>query len=100
MGHYKVIADMCQSGRTLVAEILVTIINIALITSRPLRRWKKSAQIMLEKGKGQFVEHLRIIQLCEADLNFMLNIIWGHRLTRHALKNNLLNTSQYAQCSD
>jgi hypothetical protein len=96
MGHYKVIAAMASSGNTLIAEILVMIINIAIITSRPLRRWKRSAQVMIEKGKGKYIEHLRIIQLCEADLNFMLNIIWGHRLTRHAVQHNQFNTSQYA----
>jgi hypothetical protein len=96
MGHYKVIADMCMAGRPMVAEILVTMINISLLTSHPLQRWKHSAQVMIEKVKGQFVEHLRIIRLCKADLNFMLNIIWGNRLTRHALKHNQLNTSQYA----
>lgn len=71
-------------------------INIAIITQRPLRRWKQSAQIMLEKGKGRFVENLRIIQLCEADLNFTLNILWGYRLSRHASKQKFLCSSQYA----
>jgi len=30
---------------------------------------------MLMKGKGLFVENLRIIQLCEADLNFGLHVV-------------------------
>jgi hypothetical protein len=96
MGHYKVIAAMAEKGKTLIADILVTIINISIITSRPLKRWQQRAQIMIEKGKGQYIEHLRIIQLCEADLNFLLNIIWGYRLTRHAMKHQHLNESQYA----
>jgi hypothetical protein len=50
---------------------------------------------MLEKGKGRFIDNLRIIQLCEADLNFVLHCIWGHHLIRHASNNKLLNTSQY-----
>ena len=40
---------------------------------------------MLEKGKGRFIENLRIIQLVEADLNFVLHVFWGKRLPRHAL---------------
>ncbi len=51
---------------------------------------------MLEKGKGHFIENLRIIQLCEVDLNFVLNLLWGHRMTRLALKHKALNSSQYA----
>jgi hypothetical protein len=51
---------------------------------------------MLEKGKGRFVENLRIIQLCEADLNFALNIIWGYRLVRSAQKHKIFDASQYA----
>ncbi len=96
MGIYKVIAQLAQEGRTIIAQTIVNIINIALITSRPLKRWKHSAQVMNEKGKGIHVENLRIIQLCEADLNFALNIIWGYRLTRHALKHKALHKSQYA----
>ena len=51
---------------------------------------------MLEKGKGQFIKNLRIVQLCEADLNFVLNVLWGNRMTFMALKYKALDTSQYA----
>ncbi len=95
MGHYKVIAEMANYNDT-VAMILVTIINISIMTARPLKRWQRSIQVMLEKGKGRFVENLRIIQLCEADLNFVLNIIWGYRLVRNAQKGHHLDPSQYA----
>jgi hypothetical protein len=66
------------------------------ITSRPLQLWKRSVQAMLEKGKECYVEHLCIIQLCEADLNFILNVISGYRLLRSAQKEHQLDTSQYA----
>jgi hypothetical protein len=95
MGHYKVIAEMANYDET-VANILTTVINISIITSRPLARWQRSIQVMLEKGKGRHVEHLRIIQLCEADLNFVLNIIWGYYLIRSAQKENQLDNSKYA----
>jgi len=47
--------------------------------------------LMLEKCKDRFVEHLQIIQLCEADLNFVFHVIWVHRLTRQANKYSALN---------
>jgi hypothetical protein len=96
MGHYKVIAELAAQGITTPAEIIVALINISIYTSRPLKRWKRSSQIMIEKGKGRHIENLRIIQLCEADLNFALNMIWGYRLTRHAQHYNAFNKSQYA----
>lgn len=96
MGHYKVIAEMAMQGDETIAQIIVNIINISIMTSRPLHRWLRSSQIMIEKGKGKFIEHLRIIQLCEADLNFTLNVIWGKRLTRNAMAHNALDKSQYA----
>jgi hypothetical protein len=95
MGHYKAISEMANYNET-VAEILTTIINISIITSRPLHRWQCSVQVMIEKGKGRNVENLRIIHLCEADLNFVLNIIWGYRLIRTAQKANQLDSSQFA----
>jgi hypothetical protein len=51
---------------------------------------------MLEKGKGRFIENLRIIQLCEADLNVVLHTIWGHQLIRNATSHLALDKSQYA----
>ncbi len=50
---------------------------------------------MLEKGKGRYVEHLRIIQLCEADLSFLLHVIWGNKMIRSALHNKVLEDSQF-----
>jgi hypothetical protein len=51
---------------------------------------------MLERGKGRFIENLRIIQLCEADLNFVLHVIWGYRMIQHAKKHRALSSSQFA----
>jgi hypothetical protein len=72
------------------------LINISLLTSWPLRRWRHSSQVMIEKGKGHNIENLCIIQLCEADVNFTLNIIWGKKLIRNATKENALDKAQYA----
>jgi hypothetical protein len=51
---------------------------------------------MLVKGKGRFVENLRNIQLCEADLNFVLHTIWGHRLICHATHHSAIDKAQYS----
>jgi hypothetical protein len=96
MGHYKAIAKLAIAGQPEIAQTLVNIINISILTSQPLHRWQKSMQVMLEKGKGLYIEHLQIIQLCEADLNFALNIIWGIRLIQMAMKDNIMDESQYA----
>ena len=51
---------------------------------------------MLDKGKGVFINNLRIIQLLEADLNFILGFIWSKRLNQAASMNGFFNQSQYA----
>jgi hypothetical protein len=61
-------------------EIVIMLAHTSLITSSPLLHWQKASQVMIEKGKGKFVENIRIVQLCKANLNFVLNIIWGHCL--------------------
>ncbi len=66
------------------------------MTSSPLERWQHSSQIMIEKGKGNYIENLWIIQLCEADLNFVPHIIWGNRMIHTALKHKALDDSQFA----
>ena len=50
----------------------------------------------LDKGKGNCIDKLRIIQLVEADLNFILKLIWGHHLNQAAYRNHLYNESQFA----
>ena len=52
---------------------------------------------MLEKGKGTRIDCLRIIQLIEADLNFALRLIWGHRLNQAAARGNHYDTAQFAR---
>jgi hypothetical protein len=51
---------------------------------------------MILKGKGWFIKHLRIIQLCEAYLKFVLHVIWGYRLLCQALCFPALDKAQYA----
>jgi hypothetical protein len=95
-GHYKTLLEcICQSS-PLIPQIIIDIACISLSTASPLHHWQMASQVMLEKGKGQFIDHLRIIRLCEADLNFILHVIWGHCLIWHANKYSALNISQFA----
>jgi hypothetical protein len=95
-GHYKTLLECIRRGHHQLPQLIIDIASISLSTASPLQRWQTASQVMLEKGKGKYIENLRIIQLCEADLNFVLHIIWGNRLIRHACKNNALNPSQFA----
>jgi len=51
---------------------------------------------MLDKGKGPKLGKLRVIQLIEADLNFVLRLLWGYRLNRSISRQGLYDTSQFA----
>jgi len=96
MGHYKIVLECIRHQSFSLPELIIHIAQISLITASPLDRWYHASQVMLEKGKGQFVEHLRIIQLCEAYFNFVLHTIWGYRLIRHALQQSALDNAQFA----
>ena len=51
---------------------------------------------MLEKDKGRAkIDCLRIIQLFEADYNFFLSLVFGHRLMGFARRHCVFNESQY-----
>jgi hypothetical protein len=96
LGHYRSMLECFRQNNLSLPSLIVSIVQISLSTASPLKHWQTAPQVMLEKGKRRFIENLRIIQLCEADLNFVLHVIWGHRLIRHAKKHKSLSTSQYA----
>jgi hypothetical protein len=51
---------------------------------------------MLEKDPGlPKIHRLRIIHLFEADFNFLLKLLWGHRLIQQAINLDLLHQGQY-----
>ena len=71
-------------------------LNIGLSTGCLLGRWQQTVSVMLEKDKGSpKIDRLRIIQLFEADYNFVLSLILGHRLMNFARKHCQFNESQY-----
>ena len=62
------------------------------------KRWTKAIQIMLEKKPGNPLLHrLRGILILEADLNWVLRLIWGQRLLKNAVNTHTLMTTQQAR---
>jgi hypothetical protein len=58
MGHYKTILEDIRRKNYAMTQIIIDIAHIALITASPLNQWKRAFQVMLDKGKGQFVNNL------------------------------------------
>jgi hypothetical protein len=54
-------------------NLIINIAYLSLSIASPLTQWHHASQVMLKKGKGRFIENLRIIQLCEADLNMFFS---------------------------
>mmetsp|Transcript_748 Transcript_748/g.1130 ORF Transcript_748/g.1130 Transcript_748/m.1130 type:complete len:523 (+) Transcript_748:2168-3736(+) len=92
-GHYRVLSKL--EDDTFI-RVLFDLVNMAFVTQSPLPRWKYSTQLMLEKGKGPAIENLRIIQLLEADMNWLLRFLWGRKLDRHALNEGIYNEAPFA----
>lgn len=92
VGLYKSIAhDDDLSG------VFCTTVTIVLAQGRPTERMKQIIDFPLEKIPGYPASHkLRIIQLLEADLNFIVAIIWGDRLAQLIAKHDVRNPAQSA----
>jgi hypothetical protein len=90
-GHYKtaaVVAKLPNKHRDywpVLSEIYAIMATLPLKHGFAPTRWQKCINAILEKIPGQpRIEKLRIIMLYEADFNFVLKLIWGRRLVRHA----------------
>lgn len=92
-GHYEVLSKMQDNT---IIRVLFDLVNIAFSTQAPLPRWRHVTQLMLEKGKGPAIENLHIIQLLEANMNWLLRFLWGKKLDRHALTAGIYNEAQFA----
>ena len=76
--------------------MVVAMLNIGLATGNALHRWQQTISVMLEKDKGSPKLHLLcIIQFFEADYNFLLALMLGHRLMKFSRKHCQFNKSQY-----
>ena len=73
LGHYKAAALSEEFS-----SILWSIGNIALENKFALKRWHRSATVLLEKSAGHpYIHRFRTIHLIESDLNFLMRKIWG-----------------------
>ena len=93
IGHH-ITAAQAKDG--CLRRVLSKICHLSINAACPLPRWLHIVQVILEKGKGPKLGSLRIIQLAEADLNFVLKVIWSKGLIDHATTENLLDPAQYA----
>ena len=99
-GHYKTAAVAARlpedhPDHTMVlAEIYAAMASLPLQHGFAPQRWQHCVDAILEKIPGKpLIEKLRIIMLYEADFNFVLKLIWGRRLIRHAEKYQCLGDS-------
>lgn len=74
-GDCKILVECSRQNDFMKVNLILDIAFISLSMASPLHHLKQASQRMLEIGKGMFIENLRIIQLCEADLNFVLHTI-------------------------
>jgi negative regulator of replication initiation len=89
-----------------VAEVITLLLNLCAQEGIALDRWLKIYNTMLEKIVGMDrIDKLRVIHIMEADLNLLLGILFGRRLTNNAESNNCLGDLQWGarkgkQCID
>ena len=90
-GHYKTASVAARLPKDHPDHTLILAELFAKMTSLPLKhgfapvRWQYCIDAILEKIPGKpLIEKLRVIMLYEADFNFVLKLIWGRRLVRHA----------------
>ena len=94
VGH-RIVAARADNG--LLRRLDVKIAQLAIWAAAPLPRWGQCILTMLEKpGKGPYLEKLRIIQLVESDLNFVLGLIWGKRLGKKVVLDKSIEATQFA----
>jgi hypothetical protein len=91
LGHYKsIIQD------SVLLQCLTKFLDTISQRGSPISRWHNAINVMLEKDSGRpRINRLRIIHLFEADFNFYLKLMWGHRLVRQAQQLDLLHAGQY-----
>lgn len=91
LGHYKALIQ----DPTLL-RCLTLFLDIILSNGLTIPRWCEATNVMIEKDPGSpRIHRLRIIHLFEADFNFILKLMWGHRLVRRAIELDLLHQGQH-----
>ena len=93
IGHYKSVLGKEESDILDVHRIMLL---IPFLYAMVPERWAQTIQILLEKDAGDPWSHrLRIIELFDAQVNSGLQIIFGQRMVRNALKHDQVHTSAY-----
>jgi hypothetical protein len=71
------------------------LLNYAIRHSYSYKRWHKVATFMIRKDpQASKIHRLRVIHMCEADLNLLLGVKW-RSLTHHCMDNDLLHHGQF-----
>ena len=91
LGHWKAAATNQE-----LSEIIVTIINLALLNSYALCRWTQVTGLLLEKDTGvPHINRFLTLHIIESELNFVMRLIWGRELMKWSEANNSINNNQY-----
>ena len=77
------------------AEFFITQCTLPVQHGFAPDRWAKAVQLMYPKKPGMpTLDKIRIIQIYEADYNFILRTVWGRRLVWNAQKHNAYMPAQ------
>ena len=84
--------SMAQAFSERLTETKVVQLNIFLMMGMPLERWLHGlTPVMLEKERGNInIEKQRAICLFEADLNWVLKVIYAKRMMANAYEHDLV----------
>ena len=88
------------------AEVLAILLNLCSHYGLALDRWLTVFNTMLEKVIGlDRIDKVRVIHIMEADLNLLMGILFGRRLSEHAEKHGAVSDYQWGarkgrQCID
>ena len=79
-------------------QLVFDVMRVALDTGVVLKRWEKVHQILLLKDVPESKIHrFRNITLVEADLMFVMRIVWAKDMATKIDKAGALNQAQYAR---
>ena len=88
---------MSQAFSKRLTRLKLLQLNMVLRMGTPLKRWLNGLTLMLEKEAGNInIDKLRAICLFEADLNWVLKVIYAKRMMHNARENDLLEPETYA----
>lgn len=94
-GHDPTSDDSTADAGKRILHCITGLLNIAVGTGRPLKRWRKVTNTMIEKEFGKpFLHRFRVIHIYENDYNLLLKVIIARRLLKHAEDHDLIHEAQ------